>query len=150
MSFRAAIGVAFVLLTAVTPSSAAGPCPATAPDMLGPFYVPGAPERNATGDGLTVHGVIRSTRECRPVPAAKLEWWSADGKGNYDDAHRATQVADAEGRYRYVTDAPGRYPGRPPHVHVKITARGHKPLVTQLYPKQGQREIPFDFVLQPD
>jgi protocatechuate 3,4-dioxygenase beta subunit len=137
-------------LVAVWPAVTSAACPATAPDMLGPFYVPGAPERSATGHGLTVHGVVRSTRDCTPVPAAKLEWWSADGAGRYDDAHRATQVADPEGRYRYVTDPPGRYPGRPPHLHVKVTAPGHKPLVTQLYPKQGQREIAFDFVLRPE
>jgi protocatechuate 3,4-dioxygenase beta subunit len=139
-----------VLVPVAAPSASVAACPATAPDMLGPFYVAGAPERSTTGDGLTVHGVVRSTRECKPLAAARLEWWSADGRGNYDDAHRATQVADSEGRFRYVTDPPGRYPGRPPHLHVRVTAPGHRTLVTQVYPKQGQREIAFDVVLQPD
>ena len=42
----------------------------TAADMLGPFYVAGAPERSKTGDGLAVEGFVRSTREWedgRPV-----------------------------------------------------------------------------------
>jgi protocatechuate 3,4-dioxygenase beta subunit len=145
---------ASVLAVLVLVPTASGPslaqCSATSADMLGPFYKAGAPERSATGSGLTIHGAVRSTRDCKPLPAAKVEWWSADGKGQYDDAHRATQIADGEGRFRYITDHPGRYPGRPPHVHVKVTASGHKPLVTQIYPKPEIREIAFDFVLQPE
>jgi len=138
-------------LALVAPSAAQGPAPAcrpTAPDMLGPFYTPNAPERSKTGDGLTVQGMVRSTRACTAVPGAKLEWWSADGRGRYDDAHRATQVSDREGRFRYTTDMPGRYPGRPPHLHVKVSAPGHKQLVTQIYPKPNENPIGFDFVLQ--
>jgi len=142
------ISAAFVAPSAAQTSATA--CPPTAADMLGPFYVAGAPERNKTGDGLTVQGVVRSTRECKALPGAKLEWWSANGRGQYDDDHRATQVTDGEGRFRYVTDMPGRYPGRPVHLHVKVSARGHKSLVTQVYPKPNQSSIPFDFVLQPE
>lgn len=135
----------------VGPSAAQVPgtaCPPTAADMLGPFYVAGAPERSKTGDGVTVQGVVRSTRACNALPGAKLEWWSANARGEYDDAHRATQVTDGEGRFRYVTDMPGQYPGRPVHLHVKVSAPRHKPLVTQIYPKPNQTSIPFDFVLQ--
>ena len=132
------------------PAMAAASCPATRPDSLGPFYVAGAPERNQTGEGLTIAGVVRSTRGCKPLPGARLEWWAANARGEYDDAHRATQSADGEGRFRYVTDMPGKYPGRPVHVHVKLTAPGHKALVTQVYPKPDQPSITMDFVLQPD
>lgn len=125
-------------------------CPATRPDMLGPFYVAGAPERSKTGDGLAVQGAVRSTRGCKPLPGAKLEWWSANRSGEYDDGHRATQASDGEGRYRYVTDMPGRYPGRPPHLHVKVSAPGHKTLVTQIYPKPTENSITFDFTLSPE
>jgi protocatechuate 3,4-dioxygenase beta subunit len=147
---RCALAVSLALAL-VAPSAAQAPaCRATAPDMLGPFYVPNAPERSKTGDGLTVEGAVRSARDCRPVPGAKLEWWSADGRGQYDDAHRATQVTDREGRFRYTTDMPGRYPGRPPHLHVKVSGPGHRQLVTQIYPKPNENSIPFDFILQPD
>ncbi|MBI4256266.1 MAG: intradiol ring-cleavage dioxygenase, partial [Candidatus Rokubacteria bacterium] len=54
------------------------------------------------------------------------------------------------GRYRYETTFPGRYPGRPPHLHVRVTAPGHKPLVTQLYPAAGQTQIEADLVLIAD
>ena len=134
----------------VVPPVAAQACPPTKADMLGPFYVAGAPERSKTGDGLSVEGAVRSTRECKALPGAKLEWWSATPRGDYDDAHRATQVTDGEGRFRYVTDMPGKYPGRPVHLHVKVTAPGHKVLVTQVYPKPNQVTITQDFVLQPE
>ncbi|HYE91379.1 MAG TPA: hypothetical protein VEA38_10180 [Terriglobales bacterium] len=144
-----ALALGLLLLAPPAPRVMATACPPTKPDMLGPFYTPNAPVRDRTGDGLTIRGAVRSTRECAAIPAATLEWWSADGKGEYDDAHRATQRTNGRGEYSYVTDMPGRYPGRPPHVHVKVTAPGHKPLVTQVYPKPTDRTITFDFVLEP-
>jgi protocatechuate 3,4-dioxygenase beta subunit len=147
----ALIVAASVVWTAVLSAAQApgGACQPTRADMLGPFYVEGAPERNSTGKGLAVEGVVRSTRECKPLAGAKLEWWSANAGGEYDDAHRATQVTDGNGRFRYVTDVPGKYPGRPVHLHVKVSATGHKPLVTQIYPKPGENSVGFDVVLQP-
>jgi protocatechuate 3,4-dioxygenase beta subunit len=141
---------AAMLAVASAAAQAPSSCAATPPDMLGPFYKANAPERSKTGDGLTVKGAVRSTRGCKALPGAKLEWWGANASGEYDDAHRATQVTDGQGSYTYVTDTPGRYPGRPVHLHVKITAPGHKSLVTQVYPKPGQNSISFDFVLQPE
>src|SRR6266550_3699153 len=116
-------------------------CAPTKADMLGPFYKPDAPERAVTGHGLVVNGTIRSANGCGPLSRAQLEWWSADGRGEYQDELRATQRAARDGTFRYETVAPGRYPGRPPHLHVKISAPGHRTLVTQLYPRDGQRAI---------
>jgi len=118
--------------------------------MLGPFYTPNAPERVATGRGLTISGTVRSTSSCTPLPGARLEWWSANGRGDYDDEHRATQIAAADGRFRYDTEFPGRYPGRPVHVHVRVSAPGHRVLVTQIYPRSGQTTADVDFVLVPE
>lgn len=134
-----------VLLALSVPGHAQ--CVATRPDALGPFYKTNAPERASTGRGLVVSGTVRSLRGCTPIPGARIEWWSVNPRGEYDDAHRATQRADGEGRYRYETDSPLPYAGRPPHVHVRITAPGHRTLVTQLYPKTGQRAIETEFVL---
>jgi protocatechuate 3,4-dioxygenase beta subunit len=124
-------------------------CRPTRPDALGPFYEPNAPERAKTGEGLVVSGVVRSAKGCGALGRATLEWWSANSRGDYDREHRATHVADDGGRFRYETDFPGQYPGRPPHLHVKVTAPGHRPLVTQLYPKPRETAISFDFVLLP-
>jgi protocatechuate 3,4-dioxygenase beta subunit len=125
-------------------------CAPTRPDAEGPFYKPDAPERERTGRGLLVNGTVRSATGCGALAGARLEWWSADPRGGYDDAHRATQRADADGRYRYETDVPGGYFGRPPHLHVRVTAPGHRVLVTQLYPRQGQTAMEVDFVLRPN
>ncbi len=142
------LGVLIVALLVAAPASAQRPCTPTPPDALGPFYTPNAPERATTGRGLTVNGIVRSAAGCTPLPGARIEWWSADAKGEYQDALRATQGADGEGRYRYETVAPGRYPGRPPHLHVRVTAPGHRTLVTQLYPRDGQQTMESDFVLR--
>ncbi|MBI4636213.1 MAG: intradiol ring-cleavage dioxygenase [Candidatus Rokubacteria bacterium] len=132
------------------PAAGQPACAPTPPDALGPFYEPNAPERTSTGRGLVVAGTVRSASGCAPIPGARVEWWSANSRGEYDQAHRATQAADTEGRYRYETDSPGRYPGRPPHLHARVSAPGHRPLVTQLYPRPGQTALSFDFVLVRD
>jgi protocatechuate 3,4-dioxygenase beta subunit len=143
--------VVLALVGGLVAGAAAQPaCAPTRPDMLGPFYKPNAPERARTGSGLVVSGAVRSTTGCAPLPGARVEWWSADERGEYRDALRATQHTDAEGRFTYETVAPGRYPGRPPHLHVRVSAPGHKTLVTQLYPGDGQRSLASDFVLVPD
>ena len=144
-------GTVVVLLLAATPSlSPQNRCAPTSPDAEGPFYTPDAPQRTSTGKGFVVAGTVRSAASCAPLAGARIEWWSADGRGRYDDAHRASGTAGAAGRYRYETDPPGRYPGRPPHVHVRVTAPGHQPLVTQLYPTAGQAALEVDFVLVPE
>jgi hypothetical protein len=114
------VGFAGLVLTVFgAPRVTATACPPTDADMLGPFYVAGAPALRRTGEGLAVQGVARSTRERKALPGAKLEWWSANTKG-------------------------------PVHLHVKVSAPGHKALVTQVYPKPGQKEVALDFVLLAD
>jgi hypothetical protein len=91
-----------------------------------------------------------SARDCHALGEARIEWWSANAHGDYDAAHRATQPASADGQYHYTTDFPGRYPGRPPHLHVRVTAPGHRTLVTQVYPQKTQTALSVDFVLVPE
>lgn len=137
--------IAFGPATAAAPAAAA--CTPTRPDDLGPFYKANAPERSSTGQGLVISGRVRSATGCGPIPGSRLEWWAANSRGEYDEAHRATERADDEGRYRYETDFPGPYPGRPIHLHVRVTAPGHRTLITQLYPSQGQASLAVDLVL---
>jgi protocatechuate 3,4-dioxygenase beta subunit len=145
------VGFAALVLTASgAPRVNATACPPTDADMLGPFYVAGAPELRRTGEGLAVRGVARSTRECTALPGAKIEWWSANATGEYDALHRATQITARDGRFRYTTDMPAKYPGPPVHLHVKVSAPGHKTLVAQVYPKPSQKEVALDFVLLAD
>ena len=125
-------------------------CPPTRRDAEGPFYQPNAPVRAVIGQGLVVTGTVRSTKGCAPIPRAQIEWWQANPRGEYDDTHRARMEADGSGGYRFETSFPGSYPGRPPHLHIKVLAPGHRPLTTQLYPRPGQSQISFDFVLVPE
>jgi protocatechuate 3,4-dioxygenase beta subunit len=148
---RVLASAALILLATLSARAQGQPaCAPTPPDMLGPFYEPNAPERAVTGRGLTITGRVNTAKGCTPLPEARIEWWSAGPRGDYDAEHRAAQRADGAGRYRYETDFPGRYPGRPVHVHVRVTALGHRPLVTQLYPRPGQARMDMDFVLVAD
>jgi protocatechuate 3,4-dioxygenase beta subunit len=112
-------------------------CPPTPGDALGPFYVPGAPERSKVGaGGYVVTGVVRDSSTCQPVPGAQVEFWQVNETGEYDDAHRATLFADKQGAYSFESNRPVGYSGRPPHIHVRVTAPGFRELVTQIYPDQ--------------
>jgi catechol 1,2-dioxygenase len=128
--------------------SAAG-CEPTQPDMLGPFYEPNAPVRSSVGSGYVLTGAVLSADGCEPVRDARIEFWLANPRGEYDDAHRATVFAGERGRYRFESNVPVSYGGRPPHIHVRVTAPGYRDLVTQHYPDAGQTEANFDPVLEP-
>ena len=122
-------------------------CKPTQPDMLGPFYEPDAPVRTSVGSGYVLSGAVLAAEECKPIPNARIEFWLANPRGDYDDAHRATVVADQGGEYRFESNVPVSYGGRPPHIHVRVRASGYEGLVTQHYPQRGQREATFDLVL---
>jgi protocatechuate 3,4-dioxygenase beta subunit len=122
-------------------------CKPTEPDMLGPFYEPGAPVRTSVGRGYLLSGAVLSAEECQPIPNARIEFWLANPMGEYDDAHRATVIAGQRGEYRLESNVPVSYGGRPPHIHVRVTAPGYEELVTQHYPERGQRKANFDLIL---
>jgi protocatechuate 3,4-dioxygenase beta subunit len=122
-------------------------CKPTQPDMLGPFYEPGAPVRTRVGSGYVLSGTVLAAEGCKPIPSAHIEFWLANPKGDYDDAHRATVLAGQRGRYRFESNVPVSYGGRPPHIHVRVMAPGYEELVTQHYPERGQRKANFDLVL---
>jgi len=123
-------------------SSLAQTCgPRTAPNIEGPFFLPGAPARAALTDHpeLVLRGTVRDPA-CRPLRDAVLEVWQADADGEYDvrgDRFRGIVRTDARGRWRVETVRPGRYrlgsSFRPAHVHVKLHASGRPSLTTQLY-----------------
>ncbi|HEX7256102.1 MAG TPA: hypothetical protein VF236_09270 [Gaiellaceae bacterium] len=127
-------------------SDAAARCAPTRADALGPFYEPGAPIRSKVGTGYVLRGRVLTTR-CRAIPRARIELWLVNRRGQYDDAHRATVVAAREGRYRFQSNRPIAYGGRPPHIHVRVSARGFRTLVTQHYPRAGRASAVFNLVL---
>ncbi|MFE2940898.1 catechol 1,2-dioxygenase [Streptomyces sp. NPDC059255] len=100
----------------------------------------------------------------KPLAGAVLEMWQADDDGLYAQFApgipewnlRGTVVADAEGRFGVTTVQPAPYqiptdgscgsliaaagwhPWRPAHLHLKVSAPGHEPLMTQLYFQGGE------------
>ena len=136
--------------------------PPTPAQSLGPFYPRSAGERpretdadllRAQGTGeplargvpLFLAGRVGSGAGA-PLPGALVEIWRCDANAVYH--HYAggalterdpnfqgygRTLADAEGRFAFRTIRPVPYPGRTPHIHVRVEAAGLRPLGTQLY-----------------
>lgn len=105
---------------------------------------------------LFLGGSVRDT-DGRPLEGLTIDVWSCDGKGAYSSFDpnqppynlRGKVTTDADGRYEIYTLLPANYaiPGpcgemlpqigrqvwRPAHVHLRIEAEGHAPLITQIY-----------------
>jgi protocatechuate 3,4-dioxygenase beta subunit len=144
-----ALSLCILFLSGVDAGSGSSSCVPTETDMLGPFYKPDAPKRSRVGAGHVLKGVVRSSSDCSPLAGAVIEFWLAGPDGKYDDAHRATIIADASGAYWFESNIPSPYTGRPPHIHLRVSAAGFKTLVTQYYPKAREAEAIFDVVLVP-
>jgi protocatechuate 3,4-dioxygenase beta subunit len=107
----------------------------------GPYYTSGSPEQadlyqeGMAGTKLVVTGYVYDTN-CRPVANAWLDFWQADGNGNYDNSGytlRGHQYTDANGRFQLTTVVPGLYPGRTEHIHVKVQAPNGQIITSQLF-----------------
>jgi protocatechuate 3,4-dioxygenase beta subunit len=121
----------------------------------GPYFTPNSPKRASllepgiAGTRLVVTGTVL-TRGCRPIANALVDFWQCDGAGNYDNVGyrlRGHQFTDARGVYRLETIAPGIYPGRTRHIHVKVQAPRQQVLTTQLYfpnERRNDRDRIFD------
>jgi protocatechuate 3,4-dioxygenase beta subunit len=132
----------------LSPGPQAAPsCRPTAPDALGPFYEPGAPVRSKVGTGYLLTGRVLAARTCRAIPRARIELWLVNPQGEYDDAHRATVIAGRRGGYRFESNKPPSYESRPPHIHIRASARGYRTLVTQHYPRARRTSAVFNLVL---
>jgi len=104
----------------------------------GPYYTANTPQKNdlteegIIGERLILTGYVVD-EECRPISNAWLDFWQADGNGEYDNTGyrlRGHQFTDADGKYRLVTVIPGEYPGRTPHIHVKVRPTQSSPVIT--------------------
>jgi protocatechuate 3,4-dioxygenase, beta subunit len=131
-----------------TPAQMEGPyypraIPADADDDL--LRVAGQP-REARGQVLLLGGTVRG-RDGAPMAGARVQIWQADAAGIYlhpGDArfgerdpgfqgYGATRTTEAGG-YAFRTIRPGLYPGRTPHIHMRVTSPdGRLELTTQAY-----------------
>ncbi len=113
----------------------------TPSETAGPFYTPNSPlkqsflGRGVSGEPIVLAGRVFS-KSCKPVAGALLDFWHADGEGEYDNEGfrcRGHLFADKDGRFHLETVVPGLYPGRTRHFHVRAQAPKGKILTTQLY-----------------
>ena len=137
---------------AATAASTALACASPAQPIVelteGPYYKAGAPQRTTllatgvSGTALVLTGYVVS-RSCQPIANAKLDFWQADGSGNYDNSGymlRGWQLTDANGAYRLETVIPGLYPGRTEHIHFKVTVNGTTYTSQLFFPGVSQNE----------
>lgn len=125
----------------------------TASDAEGPFY-PVEPitldsslivSEDYTGDELEFSGSIFSV-SAQPLAGSKIEIWQCDGNSVYN--HPASSQSesrdlafrghgamhcDKDGLFKFRTIVPVAYPGRPPHIHVKLWSGEEELLTTQVY-----------------
>ena len=124
-------------------------CDPTPADYLGPFYEANAPVRSRVGEGYQLTGMVMSSADCAPIAKAAIELWLTGPDGSYDDDHRATIFSNESGQYRFESNFPPGYSGRPPHIHIRVSANGFKTLATQHYPEDDQKTGEFDLILVP-
>lgn len=103
--------------------------------------------RKAGGEVITLKGQV--TNEAgNPLPGLRIEIWQCDVNGKYlhpgdersvprDQGFQGFghDITDRNGSYRFRTIKPASYPGRTPHIHVKILDNGQELLTTQFYLK---------------
>lgn len=130
---------------------------ATPEQAEGPFYplklpldhdndltqVNGRNER-AAGTMFNLGGRVLGS-DGRAVPNVRVEIWQCDAFGVYhhpgDRRGPADPnfqgfghtIADNQGGYRFRTIVPVTYPGRTPHIHIKILGADIETLTTQMY-----------------
>ncbi|MEM7377889.1 MAG: protocatechuate 3,4-dioxygenase [Pseudomonadota bacterium] len=101
--------------------------------------------RDAGGEVLHLRGRVLD-RSGQPIAGARVEIWQCDVNGRYlhtgdrggrprdpDFQGFGFDLTDAEGHYRFRTLKPVAYPGRTPHIHVKVLDGQRALLTTQFY-----------------
>lgn len=110
------------------------------------------------GAGLKLKLRVIETGACTPITNARVDIWHADASGVYSGYAgqgkdrevstkgltylRGTQTTDSDGRVAFTTIYPGWYPGRTPHIHVKVFI-DKKSLVTAqiFFPEEFSKRI---------
>ena len=99
--------------------------------------------------GHVLTGLVLSSVDCRPLARARVELWQANRNGRYTRAGSATVFTDGSGRFRLQGPYPPGYEGREPHIHIRVNANGHEPLLTRYVPARGARRGSVRLVLEP-
>jgi protocatechuate 3,4-dioxygenase beta subunit len=129
---------------------AAATCKATPDDGFGPFGQGLPPIRAKTGTGHVLSGVVLSAVDCKPIRGAQVQFWQSNAKGVYTKKLSATVLTRRDGSFRYESPKPVSYDGFPPHIHVRVIAKGYETLLTRVVPAKGAKRTTVRFVLVPE
>ena len=104
----------------------------------------GQPRPRAAGEHLDLFGRVVDAAG-RPIDRAEVEIWQCDAFGSYRHPRGASARIDAgfqgfgasrsdgQGGYRFRTIRPVPYPGRTPHIHVKLRHPSFGEMSSQLF-----------------
>jgi protocatechuate 3,4-dioxygenase beta subunit len=118
----------------------------------------GQPTPPARGEHLDLRGAVID-EQGRPVDGAEVEIWQCDAFGSYRHPRGAgaridagfqgfgSTRGDARGIYRFRTIRPVPYPGRTPHIHVKLRHPSFGEVTSQLF-VAGEPGNERDFLYQ--
>ena len=83
---------------------------------------------------------VLNAKTCKPIRNADVEIWHCDAFGNYSGVNGATtrflrghQRSNALGKAEFLTIFPGWYPGRTPHIHMKVSVGGNEVHTGQVF-----------------
>lgn len=136
----------------------------------GPFYPTERPldsdadltrvqgQRPAEGEWLDIDGTVIDVNG-RLIDRAEIEIWQCDVHGSYRHPRGAgslvdvgfqgfgSTLTDARGTYRFRTIRPVPYPGRTPHIHVKVRHAAFGEITSQWF-VVGEAQNERDFVFR--
>jgi len=152
-SFALGLAGSFVVSRAFADSLVATPA-----QTEGPFY-PTAFPADSDNDLVQVRGVAARAlgtvlhlqgrvldASGKPLNDATVEIWQCDARGFYDHPRQPGRerrdtafqgygkvLTDVQSAYRFRTLKPVAYPGRTPHIHLKVATADGRRLTTQFY-----------------
>lgn len=101
--------------------------------------------KQAGGEVITLKGSVKD-RKGKPLENLRVEIWQCDVNGRYlhtgdsqvvsvDEGFQGFghDITDVDGMYSFRTIKPNKYPGRTPHIHVKVCTEDKELLTTQFY-----------------
>ena len=106
--------------------------------------------KKAKGDEIFIEGRVMDLNG-KAIEDATVDLWQANAQGRYRHPHDDNKApldpnfqgwsiipSGKEGFFRFKTIMPGAYPigrraERPPHIHFKVSKKGFKELITQMY-----------------
>jgi protocatechuate 3,4-dioxygenase, beta subunit len=169
---RKTLALALTVVSGVAFSGAASAQLTLTPSQTeGPYYPITKPsERDGdltrVGNGPVARGevLVLSGRvvdpEGKPIENARVEIWQTDargiyfhpGDGRFAERDKTFQFygdirSAADGTFGFRTIFPGRYTGRPRHIHAKITPPGGRTLTTQFYFRED-RDVAQDPIVR--